>query len=169
MPPHCDSLDGPVATAARRALEASNVDLVLPFVPESAEPEVRAAFLKTERARGAGPEAREVADRYFLETVVRLHRAGEGAPYTGLKPAGLDIGPAIPLAENAVESGSADDLYSFLSEELHAQLDDRLRRVGELRAEADSSVSAARMHVEAMLDFEVFAHRLHKAMLSTHH
>ncbi|WP_275889915.1 DUF6448 family protein [Glycomyces sp. YM15] len=169
MPPHCDALDGPVATAARRALEASNVDLVLPFVPESAEPEVRAVFHKTERARGAGPEAREVADLYFLETVVRLHRAGEGAPYTGLKPAGLDIGPAIPLAENAVESGSNDDLYSFLAEELHAQLDDRLRRVGELQAEADSSVSAARMHVEAMLDFEVFAHRLHKAMLSTHH
>jgi hypothetical protein len=32
MPPHCDSLDGPVVTAARRALDAGNVDLVLPFV-----------------------------------------------------------------------------------------------------------------------------------------
>lgn len=32
MPPHCDSLDGPVVTAARQALEAGDVDIVLPFV-----------------------------------------------------------------------------------------------------------------------------------------
>ncbi|MCH7229586.1 DUF6448 family protein [Glycomyces sp. L485] len=169
MPPHCDSMDGPVATAARRALEESNVALALPFVPESAEAEVRATFHKAQRARESGPEAREVADRYFLETVVRLHREGEGAPYTGLKPAGLDIGPVIPLAEKAIESGSIADLYSFLSAGLRAELENRLRRVGELRAEADSSVPAARRYVEAMLDFEVFAHRLHKSMLSTHH
>ncbi|MEV3937493.1 DUF6448 family protein [Glycomyces sp. NPDC049804] len=169
MPPHCDSIDGPVATAAQRALEASNVDLVLPFVPEPAEPEVRAAFHKARLARKSGSDAREVADRYFLETVVRLHREGEGAPYTGLKPAGLDIGPAIPLAEKAVESESIAELYSFLSAELRTQLDARLALVRELRAEVAASVPDARAYVSAMLDFEVFAHRLHKAMLSTHH
>ena len=41
MPPHCDSLDGPVVTAARRALDAGNVDVVLPFVPEQGEAEVK--------------------------------------------------------------------------------------------------------------------------------
>jgi hypothetical protein len=30
MPPHCDSLDGPVVAAARRALDAGDVDLALP-------------------------------------------------------------------------------------------------------------------------------------------
>jgi hypothetical protein len=33
MPPHCDSLDGPVVTAAREALDTTDVDLILPFVP----------------------------------------------------------------------------------------------------------------------------------------
>ena len=40
-----------------------------------------------------------------METVIRLHRAGEGAAYTGLKTAGADYGPAIPAAEYAVETG----------------------------------------------------------------
>ena len=43
MPPHCDSLDGPVVTAARQALEADDVDLVLPFVHADGETEVSAS------------------------------------------------------------------------------------------------------------------------------
>jgi len=29
LPPHCDSMDGPVAEAAQKALEKENVNLVL--------------------------------------------------------------------------------------------------------------------------------------------
>ncbi|MEV7061727.1 DUF6448 family protein [Streptomyces collinus] len=110
MPPHCDSLDGPVVTAARKALEGRDVDQILPYVPEEGEPEVREAFGLTAKARTFGREAQEVADRWFFETVVRVHRSGEGAPFTGLKPAGLDVGPVIPVAESGpacrVESGA---------------------------------------------------------------
>ena len=95
MPPHCDSLDGPVVTTARRALDADQMELVLPYVPEGAEAEVRAVFGQVRDARTLGGQARTVADRHFFETVVRLHRAGEGAPYTGLKPEGTPTGPAI--------------------------------------------------------------------------
>ncbi len=102
MPPHCDSMDGPVVAAARRALEKEDVNLILPYVKDSASADVRAAFEKALRARRSDPAAREVADLCFFETAVRLHRAGEGAPYTGLKPAGLDVGPVIPVAEKAM-------------------------------------------------------------------
>ena len=105
MPPHCDSLDGPVVTAARQALEANDVDLVLPFVPEDGEAEVRAVFDRVQPARGLGEVAREVADLLFFETVVRVHRAGEGAPYTGLKPSGLDVGPVIPSPRRPSRAG----------------------------------------------------------------
>ena len=96
MPPHCDSLDGPVVAAARQALDAGDVHLILPFVHLEGAEEVRDAFDKTMKARAMGAEARDVADRWFFETAVRVHRAGEGAPFTGLKPAGLDVGPVIP-------------------------------------------------------------------------
>ena len=129
MPPHCDTMDGPVAKAAVKALENANVDLVLPFVPETGAGEVIAAFERTMKARDLGPAAREVSDLYFFETVVRLHRMGEGAAYTGLKPAGSSEGPVIPLAEAAVASGSADEVRALLERELRGELERRLGTV----------------------------------------
>lgn len=164
MPPHCDTLDGPVVQAAIRALDAGNVNLVLPYVRAVGEEEVSDAFDKTRKARALGAEAREVADRYFFETVVRVHRTGEGAAFTGVKPAGLSEGPVIPLAEQAVETGSAAGVYEFLARELKEELEARLSNVTSLAARAGDSVPEAREYVEAMLDFEVFSHRLHEAM-----
>lgn len=113
---HCDSVDGPVATAAVRALDAANLNIALPFVPATAEPEVKAAFDQARRVRGLDAGAKALADRWFMETVVRLHRAGEGAPYTGLKPAGTDFGPAIAGAERALDSGDLAPLQKLMGE-----------------------------------------------------
>lgn len=168
MPPHCDSMDGPVVTAAARAPDAGDVDLILPFVPEGGE--VRAAFEKVMPLRSGA--AREVADLYFFETVVRVHRAGEGAPYTGLKPAGLSEGPIIPLAEKAIEEGSADELITALCDEIEEAVGERFREVMRLQAQAEGPVAAARECVEAMLGFEVYAHTLHtcaRADVHEHH
>jgi hypothetical protein len=102
---HCDSVDGPVAGAAIEALETGNVNLALPYAPASAEDEIKAAHQMALTARADGKAAAEVADRWFMETVVRLHREGEGATFTGLKPAGINYGPVIPAAEKALETG----------------------------------------------------------------
>jgi Family of unknown function (DUF6448) len=85
---HCDTLDGPVIGLARKALEAGNVNLVLPWVRAEDERELRRAFEHALAVRKLGAEACELADTHFFETLVRIHRASEGAPYTGLKPAG---------------------------------------------------------------------------------
>lgn len=161
MPPHCDSLDGPVVTAAREALTRGDVDLVLPYVHSEGEAEVRAAFDLALPARETAPD---VADRYFFETVVRVHRAGEGAAFTGLKPAGLDVGPAIPLAEQAVRAGDEQAISDFLAGTLAERLSARMARLRELDASRDGSVVAEREYVEAMLDFEVFSHRVYQAV-----
>lgn len=81
---HCDSAKGPVATAAHQALISNNVKLILPYVKPDAEVELTAAFNEASKVRKQGPTARQLADRYFIETSVRLHRAGEGAPFTGV-------------------------------------------------------------------------------------
>jgi len=85
-------MDGPVVTTAKEALEKENVNIILPWAPKEAENEIKKAFEKTVAARKLGKQAREIADLWFFETIVRLHREGEGAPYTGVKPAGLDEG-----------------------------------------------------------------------------
>lgn len=114
---HCDAADGPVATAAVRALDTGQVNLILSFTG-GAEPELRAVFDQALNVRKRGPDAKALADRYFMEIAVRLHRAGEGAPYTGLKPAGTDFGPAIPAAEEALETGKPDAVTALMTEQV---------------------------------------------------
>ncbi len=169
MPPHCDSMDGPVVNAARQALDTGNVDVILAYVPESATAEVKSAFDKVTRARKADAAAREVADLYFFETVVRLHRAGEGAAYTGLKPAGLDVGPVIPEAEKAIEAGSPDGLIRMLADTLRQEVQNRFQHLKHLGVHRDDDVARAREYVEAMLGLEVYAHQLYLAMKARPH
>ena len=85
---HCDTLDGPVVKDARAALDAKDLTPVLKWVEYEKEGEIREAFQHALAVRALGPEARALADRFFFETLVRVHREGEGAPYTGLKPEG---------------------------------------------------------------------------------
>jgi hypothetical protein len=118
-----------VVAAARAALEAGDVAIVLPYVPEQGEQDVRAAFAAVMPVRALGKQAQAVSDRLFFETVVRIHRAGEGAPYTGLKPAGTPVDPVIPIAEEAVATGSTERLVSYLIGVLQDELNKRLGKV----------------------------------------
>lgn len=169
MPPHCDTMDGPVVTAARRALELNDVALALAYVPASGEAEVRAVFAKVQKARMIAPAAREVADLYFFETVVRVHRIGEGAPYTGLKPAGQDEGPMIRAAEKAIESGSPDVLLTALADALNEQVKHRFANMMALKDHDPHDIAQARAYVEAKLGLQVYAHTLYNAMKSDGH
>jgi hypothetical protein len=110
-----------------------------------------------------------VADLYFFETVVRIHRAGEGAPYTGLKPAGLDEGPVIPVAEKAIETGSPDALIGLLTDTLRQEVQHRFKHMLHLRDHSPENVSQAREYVEAMLGLEIYSHQLYQAMKADPH
>ena len=161
MPPHCDAMDGPVVNAAREALDKGDVNLALRFVPDRGEAEVAMAFQKARAVRELGPEAAEIADLHFFETVVRLHRAGENAPYTGLKPAGLDHGPVIPVAERAIETGSPEELIAFLARVVHDEAKRRLDAVMELRARAGRGLPELRTYTSAMLGLQVWSNALY--------
>jgi len=161
MPPHCDTLDGPVVTAARKALETANINLILPWVPKQAESELCEAFNKTLRVRQLNNEANALADYWFFETVVRLHREGEGAPYTGLKPAGLDEGPVIPKAEQAIERGDTSEVIDFITHTVESALEEKFHAAISRRHYDENNVEAAREYVEAMLNALLFSHHLY--------
>ncbi len=158
---HCDSVDGPVVAAARLALKTGDVTPVLKWVKKENEAEIRAAFTRTMKVRAQSDDARELADFYFFETLVRVHRAGEGAPYTGLKPAGAELEPAIAEADKALESGSVEKLVKLMSEDVAAGLRRRFARALETRKHADENLAAGREYVEAYVEFIHYAERLH--------
>jgi hypothetical protein len=167
---HCDSLDGPVAKAVQKALDTGNLNPALAYAPAAAEAEIHAAFEKSRKVRGLSAEVRALADQAFMETVIRLHRAGEGAAYSGLKPAGIDYGPVIPAAEHAVETGDLAKLKAILMEKIEHVFSERLTHVRELqKAPLEPKTAAEVLHsrerVSAELGFITFAESVHQALL----
>lgn len=159
---HCDTLDGPVVKAARAAIAANDVTLVLQWVKPEHEAEIRSAFDQTIRVRKAGPDAQALADRYFFETLVRVHRLGEGAPYLGLQPAG-SVEPAIALADTALEKGSADALTKELTSAVAAGLRERFEKAAAAARDAKTDVDRGRAFVAAYVEFIHYAERIHTA------
>lgn len=158
---HCDGLDGPVVNAARKALETNNVNLVLAWVQNDDDAYIRKAFEKTVKLRAISPETKELADMYFFETLVRIHRAGEGAPYTGLKPANRDLGPAIPAADASVVSGSPKEVWTLLSNSIHDALHEKFEKVNMLKNYSTNDVAKGREFVKAYVEYLHFAEKVH--------
>lgn len=156
---HCDGLDGPVVTAAKKALESGNVNYVLHWVKKADENAIKEAFNKTLKVRALSDDARELADNYFFETLVRIHRAGEGEPYTGLKPAGRDLGPVIPAADRSIAEGTFKPLKEVLVQKKinTAGIEKNFNDVVSKKNFETDNVDAGRKYVEAYVTF------LHKA------
>lgn len=162
---HCDTLDGPLVGRARQALEGDNVNLVLPWVRAEDEPEIRQVFAHAQAVRVLGPQARALADRHFFETLVRVHRAGEGAPFTGLKPAGLDLGPAVPAADRALETGTVDAVLQLLLDAVREGVRTRFQTALHQRAFDPNDVPAGRQYVAA---YVAYVHCVEKVWRAVH-
>jgi Family of unknown function (DUF6448) len=159
---HCDGMDGPVIKAAQKALETGNGNLMLFWVQKQDEAELTEAFQKTLAVRQLSPAAKELADRYFFETLVRVHRAGEGAPFTGLKPAGRDLGPAIPAADQALEAGSAEALLRLLIGTVHDGVLGQFKEVMTKRQFEKDDVAAGQAYVSSYVAFIHYVERLYE-------
>ncbi len=157
---HCDSMDGPVVADAQRALEAHDVTPVLKWVSAEDAEEIRSAFDMTLTVREETDAAKAVADRYFFETLVRVHRASEGEGFTGLKPAG-SVQPAIAAADQALEEGDVEPLADALASEIRHGVEERFAEAYEKRRTAENSVEQGREYVEAYVQFTHFAEQAH--------
>ena len=166
---HCDTMSGPVIPEAKAALEKGDVTPILKWVKKDNEAEIKAAFTKAVAVRAMGPEARELADQYFLETLIRLHRAGEGAPYTGLKDEPVE--PIVAMADKALANGSADDMIKEISGHMTAAIKEKFTKALEAEKNKDKSVEAGREFVEAYVTYMHYVEGIHAAIISAgaHH
>lgn len=157
---HCDTLAGPVVETARTALAKGDITPLLKWVKKEDEGVIREAFQKTLAVRKQGKEAQELADMYFFETLVRIHRAGEGAPYTGLKT-GDAIEPVIMESDKALETGSSENLVKLVTDAVAKGIREKFNRAKETKKHADESVDAGREFVETYVIFTHYVERLH--------
>ena len=161
---HCDTTEGPVILDAKQALRKGDVTPVLKWVKKDNEDEIQAVFKKTLAVRAKGPEAKELADMYFFETLVRLHRAGEGAPYTGLKQTPVE--PIVAMSDKALKTGSIDSLLKNLGAEIREGIKQRFAEALEKKKHADESIEAGREYVEAYVQFVHYVEGIHDAIAS---
>ncbi len=161
---HCDTAAGPVIPEAMAALEKGDVSPILKWVKKDDEAEIKAAFAKAVVVRAKGAESRELADQYFLETLVRVHRAGEGAPYTGIK--GGPVEPIVAIADKALDDGSPDEMIRKISGHMAEAIRENFDKVAKARKVKDKSVEAGREFVEAYVTYMHYVEGVHDAILS---
>lgn len=150
---HCDTMDGPAVKDGQLALETGNVSIALKWVHAASGDELAGIFEQARAVRGRDEQVRAVADRWFLENLVRIHRAGEGAPYTGLKSVGTPIDDRVRAADEAVATGSLAPLAELLPAEALPELDRRFAEVLARQDFADDDVAAGRSYLEAYVSF----------------
>jgi hypothetical protein len=160
---HCDTMNGPVVKAAVKALETDNVNLVLIWVQPKDETIIKEAFSKAMKIRSINPDARELADMYFFETLVRVHRAGECEPYTGLKPAKTEVDPGIEAADQAIEKGTTDLLLKHLRETIDGGISKHFKEVVETKGYDKNDLSAGRNYVKNYVTFIHYVEHVHDA------
>ena len=155
---HCDTLDGPVIQDARKALESKDITPILKWVKQKDEKIVRTSFAKALSAQGK--KTAEAAENQFFASLVKIHRAGEGAPFTGLKPAG-EVEPAIAEADKALANGSFDALVKLVTDDVVAGIRKRYEHAAATYKHKDESVEQGREFVEAYVAFTHYVERLH--------
>ena len=152
---HCDGMDGPVINDAERALASKDVFPVLKWVPEQHAGQIQAVFEMTLAVRGQSEDARTVADSHFFETLVRIHRGGEGEGFTGLKPAG-SADPAFVATDRALAEGDIGPLAEEMAAAVRDAIEQRFAAAYEKRQVAEESVQQGREYVEAYVQLTHF-------------
>lgn len=154
---HCDTMDGPTAADGMKALETNNINYALKWIMPEHEEELKKIFEQSVKVRKLGQDAKGLSDRYFLENLVRIHRAGEGAPYEGLKPSGIPIDEKIAAADKSIEVGDLSPLEGLVSKDEMPELEERFEKVMSLKEFDVNDVEAGREYIGAYVSFFKFA------------
>ncbi len=150
---HCDTMDGPAVKDGRKALETENINYAYKQIFEEYEEELKENFELSLKVRTLGADAQEVADRWFLENFVRIHRAGEGASYDGLKPSGSNVDPVVVAADESIELGNMSPLKGLVTEKEYHALEEKFNKAIALKDFDIDDVKASRAYVEAYVTF----------------
>ena len=160
---HCDSMDGPVITEAKSALSKGDVTPLLKWVPAADEEKIKVVFDQVMPVRNLGNQAQELADRQLFATLVEVHRASEGAPYSGIKPAG-GIDPAVMAADLALEKGNIDDLVARITHKFEQNVRERFAAALNTKARSEESVVEGREFVKEYVQYVHYVEAVHNAV-----
>ncbi|MCB2296099.1 DUF6448 family protein [Clostridium algoriphilum] len=154
---HCDTMDGPTVADGKKAMKTNNVNYVLKWAKPEYEKEISQMFVQTMKVKELSPEAKVLSEKYFLENLVRLHRAGEGAPFTGIKPSGTPKDEKVLAADESIKVGNLSSLEKLIEKDKVPELKERFEKAMALKNFDVNNVEAGRKYIESYVSFLKFA------------
>jgi hypothetical protein len=125
--------DERVDDAAREALRTGDFSPIAIWVEQPQEPTLQAAFRHALAVRALGPKGRDLAERYLIDTMTRLHEVEACSP------------PATAEREIAIDD--EDALVASLVTHVRAQLRDRYRDLANHRVRRRGDIASGRAYV----------------------
>lgn len=157
---HCDLESGPVAVAAKQALKTDDVGKVLIWVSEEQEKELTATYRQAKAVYAKGGASKTLAEQYFMENSVRLHRLAEGMTYTGLKP--VQAAPlVIRIAERSLETGDLAPTNDLLVGMMNEKVSHYFEQARAAQKQSNGDVASGREAMDAYVRYVTFVEHLH--------
>lgn len=135
----CD-IAQPVGAAAVDALRTGDLSLVAIWVKQPKEAALRAALQHALAVRRLGTNARTLADGYFCDTVIRLHRES----YPGVRDR---------VVEQTIASGDLDLVVERVLAKVQLSLRERARDIAARKPSRRGDIDGGRAYVERYTDF----------------
>lgn len=160
---HCDLESGPVAVAAKQALKTNDVNKVLIWVSEEQEQELTATYRQAKAVYAKGGASKTLAEQYFMENSVRLHRLAEGMSYTGLKPA--QAAPeVIQIAERSLDTGNLAPTNDLLVSMTKDKVSHYFEQARAAQKQSNGDVTSGREAMDAYVRYVTFVEHLHETI-----
>lgn len=163
---HCDSYDGPVVKDALKALDINDSALVMKWIDTKHEKEIKDLFAETMKYKSGDKEIYSLLEKHFLETLVKVHREGEGEPYTGLKPAGTTK-QIIQLTDSALAEQDFEGFLVKYNGHVNEILTEKYEKVAQLDKVKNESVQKGRDFVAAYVDYTHTIEMMHDILIHT--
>lgn len=159
---HCDTMEGPTVADGYKAIESGNVNYALKWVQPEYETDITNKFNLIMKMKDLSPEAEEVAEQYFFSELVRVHRAGEGAAFDGLKPSGTPVDEVVAAADESIEVGNLGPIKELheeglIPEERMSEIEERFEKVMSLKDYDVNDLEEGREYIESYVGFFKYA------------
>jgi hypothetical protein len=157
--------DGPVISAAKRALETGNAHYILIWIPEESENTVKNLLEKAYCERYTQKNAyNHIVDWYF-ETINHLHSVHYGPYNLTISTKAPEEKTIIFLVERTCESGNFEEITTVIQDTPSGEMRQRFNDVMKKRNYGVENIAAGRVYVSAFTDFIAFVNNLRSGSL----
>ena len=165
---HCDTESGPVIKAAKQAIKTGNVNYILIWVQKDDSEKIIEVFNKTILNIKKDPTNQENYEKELFTTLLKVHREGEGAEFSGIKDDNTVLKP-IKMADSAIDDGSIKEVSKMVTNHIERVITEKFTELEHARQFDVNDVEAGREYVRKYVEFMHLIEGLHNLVSDQGH